>query len=58
MKKLTLEQRQVIVITNIEDLLSQTKELGDFGKSKVIDSEAVLLAMRALEHLKQTIEVK
>jgi hypothetical protein len=51
-KELTLKQRRLNVIKIIRKLLTQdVREFGDFGKSKIIDSLSLELAVDALVHL-------
>lgn len=53
MKNLTLIERQENVIKNIKNLLSCSREVGDFGKTKYIDAECLQQAFAALEHLER-----
>ena len=49
---MTAEQKRKNVITAIKNLLTHdVKELGDFGRSKIIDAECLKLALDALTHL-------
>lgn len=52
MKKSSLNKRRLAVIKNIEALLLKDKRKLRFGTLEQVDSDSLILAFRALEHLK------
>jgi hypothetical protein len=57
-KPLTEQQKKLNVIKNIKKLLSESDELGDFGKTKTIEAINLKLALDALSHLEDLVGMK
>jgi hypothetical protein len=57
-KPLTEQQKKLNVIKAIKMLLSESDELGDFGKTKTIEAINLKLTLDALSHLETLVNMK